>query len=238
VLESLAVDHRAALLEAITTLLRGGSGSGRLVVSSRGLGAGGSSIRSLASLFGSSLLLRLTSREDHVLSGGEARTFDPRLPAGGGWWRGSRVQVAVVEESAGLAAGWHTDALASPPTVAFDAGSLTMLVSRSPAGRIAELNRSPSEAVPLRVLEAASLADSVVAEADIATVVVGDPDSWQAKWSLYTRMRPAAAVIFDGCTTSEFRSLSGARTLPPPLASVPNRVWLLVPEQSAARAAL
>ena len=48
----------------------------------------------LAGLFGSRLLLRQSSRDEHVLAGGEAGTFDPDLPPGSGSWRGAVVQVA------------------------------------------------------------------------------------------------------------------------------------------------
>ena len=70
----------------------------------------------------------------------------------------------------------------------------------------------------------------------VATVVIGDPDAWQSKWSLFSRMRVAAPIVFDGCGTSEFRSLSGLRTIPPPLAARPDRVWLLAPEGEPSRA--
>ena len=138
----------------------------------------------LAGMFGSRLLLRQTSREEHVLAGGDPRGFDPDLPPGVGHLArrrragraGERGRAA--ETFAGLDAAVPRAVRVVPadhPVLAIVAGRPRAHLERLRAtgARVIELGGdampSPDE---LRVTPAAA-----------ATVLLGDPEAWLADWA-------------------------------------------------------
>jgi S-DNA-T family DNA segregation ATPase FtsK/SpoIIIE len=67
------------------------------------------------------------------------------------------------------------------------------------------------------------------------TTIVGDPEAWQANWSLLGSLRSSALMVFDRCSLADFRAISGARALPPPLAHNSEQCWSLDPEGTIGR---
>jgi DNA segregation ATPase FtsK/SpoIIIE, S-DNA-T family len=90
VLSRLAPDYQQAYLDRLATALRSGSGRVALTVQRQS-----AALQQLAALCDSRLLLRMPSRQEHVLAGGSGELFDPALPPGGGYYRGERVQLVL-----------------------------------------------------------------------------------------------------------------------------------------------
>lgn len=210
--------YSPAFLERVTTLLRDGPALGLRVAAS--VARLTSSVQSLAPLFDSRLLLRLPTRQEHVMAGGDGSHHDPAAPAGRGRWRGSVVQVALPPP----AGPPRTAAPTRRPLVLVDhAGALAVVTSR-PAAITESLTRrglgerlcGPAEA-PSRAARG---------ERPIA---VGDVAAWQAGWGSLGALRQHGGVVFDGCSPSDFRVLSGLAILPPPLSRLPGAAWLLLP---------
>jgi S-DNA-T family DNA segregation ATPase FtsK/SpoIIIE len=66
-------------------------------------------------------------------------------------------------------------------------------------------------------------------------VIVGDSEQWQAHWPLLTALRADAAVLVEGCSVAEFRSLTRIRDRPPLLARQSGRAWLVEPAGTVRR---
>lgn len=76
-------------------------------------------------------------------------------------------------------------------------------------------------------------------------VIVGDPDAWQARWGLFTSMRPQARLAFDACRLADYRAFSRQRELPPltlaPISggiTAQTRVWAIDRDGRVVRARL
>ena len=81
-------DYQQALIDRLGAVLR--DGDSRVVLTAQRLSA---QLQQLSALCDHRLLLRMPTRQEHVIAGGSSETFDPDLPPGGGWWRGDRVQL-------------------------------------------------------------------------------------------------------------------------------------------------
>ncbi|MHA7987103.1 FtsK/SpoIIIE domain-containing protein [Rathayibacter sp. CAU 1779] len=83
--------------------------------------------------------------------------------------------------------------------------------ARPVTGLAADLFGGPDEG-PANAANPGSLR---VSNGNPPTVIVGDPDAWQAQWSLLGRLRPRASIVFDGCSLAQIRSTLHSRVLPP-----------------------
>jgi DNA segregation ATPase FtsK/SpoIIIE, S-DNA-T family len=157
----------------------------------------------------SRLLLRVQSRQEHVIAGGSGIDFDNDVQHGGGLWRGHRIQVAAVQ----------------PPTRSTPAKSPQLAV----AGLVIAVSSRPAQvreharAAGHRVVELASLSDDDRGPA----LVVADPEGWQSAYPTLTRLRAACPLVFHGCSLADFRAISRLRELPPPLADPATSLWLV-----------
>ncbi|WP_165070151.1 FtsK/SpoIIIE domain-containing protein [Marisediminicola senii] len=256
-----APDYQHELVDLLARLLRDGPRAGIAVaMTAQNLPT---ALSPVVALCESRILLRLPSRQDHVLAGGSSDGFDPRIPPGGGTWRGHRVQVGWVPEATGDDAGGRRAPAtrpAPPPAIVPRAGGATALVTSSPrdalAG-IAALGSAPAvDGAPTPDAPQASTVPQVRAVTDpdaarwIATpagehhrVLVGDPDEWQGAWSALAAVRRAVPMVFDGCSAAEFRAVTRSRSMPPPLAQrnarePGHRVWVLDPAGTVSRASV
>jgi S-DNA-T family DNA segregation ATPase FtsK/SpoIIIE len=244
-------DHAQAFAESLTQLLREGGAAGvQLVMTARRLT---SALHSMVALCDSRLVLRLTTRQEHLLAGGEADAYDRELPPGGGEWFGHRVQLAVSADGPGVAAIEPTDRIrwsdspgwlivSSRPTEL--ARRLRVAFARDASDRSTSDRDDTSGAVG-EVIELGETARSsgtvAVAAIDLLRsagqgdgrfpVVLADAETWQSHWGLIGSLRSTMPVIFDGCSVSEFRVLSRIRQLPPPISPAAGpasgSVWLL-----------
>ncbi|WP_185740480.1 FtsK/SpoIIIE domain-containing protein [Homoserinimonas aerilata] len=212
--------QRPLVMEMLTALLRDGGGRGiRVAMTARRLT---SAVHSLSGLCDSRILLRMPSRQDHVMAGGEGADHDPQLPPGGGQWRGRRLQIAWIPEAERMlpvasATRCPFGALAQGPLVVIStrAQAIRVLLEHVAPGRV-----TGPDAVP------AAMPNSPDAE-QAARIVVADPQEWQLHWAALATLRRRSPLLFDRCTASEFRSLSGSGLVPPPLGREPGGAWLL-----------
>jgi S-DNA-T family DNA segregation ATPase FtsK/SpoIIIE len=217
-------DHASAMfVDAMTTLLREGSSLGITVVASvQRLTAG---MQPLVPLFGHRLLLRMPTRQDLVMSGGEGVHHAATAPPGRGRWLGAEVQVAVPDR-------------APPPTKG--AGTRQPLDLAGPAPIVIVTSRP---ALVIAGLERLGLGGRTCAVPDVPVrlaaggqpIAVGDPMAWQASWSAFAALRALGPVVFDRCTPAEFRLVTGMTMPLPPLSSTPGGGWMLSPHGDIAR---
>ncbi|WP_120337781.1 FtsK/SpoIIIE domain-containing protein [Cryobacterium soli] len=237
-------EHRAAAIDLVTGLLRDGGPSGlRLVITVQRLTG---ALQALPALCQSRLVLRLPGVHEHQTAGEPAATYDESLPAGGGRWRGGRIQL-VQPERAGAAAPnpvRRHDAAPSASQPASDAAGTrpVLLVVAGSVARSAAAFRTAGRAGSRDVVELAAgpVAGASGGRVEVSTVaagtvLVGDADAWQANWSLLAGLRGVAPLLFDGATLADFRLLTRRRDLPPPLAPGRSRGWLVEPDGTVLR---
>ena len=214
-------DHREAFVERLGAVLRDGPARGiHLAVTAQRLTA---DVQHLAGLIPERLMLRHASRQEYVIAGGDGSHYRQKLPAGGGVWRGSRVQVALAP----------VGARDEPPVrVAPPSGRPLAIVS----GRAAVLDER-LRAAGLRVIgfEAGPGAPAAVGE---GAVLLADVEEWQSRWGAVAALRPVADILFDGCSIADYRALTRSRELPPPLTGLTDVAWRLENDGSATRVAV
>jgi S-DNA-T family DNA segregation ATPase FtsK/SpoIIIE len=231
------VDHQAAFADLLVRLLRDGPASGlSLAITVRQVPV---LLHAAAALCPARLVLRLGSRQDHVLAGVPADRHDERMPPGRGFWRGDVVQIVT--------APMTPRRPARPPRVLdLAAGHATAIVSTAPR-RISALlaERAGVTVVDLAAEGSAAAGVLAIGGARGHTVVVGSPDAWQGAWTLLGALRARVPLVFDGCTLGEFRSLSRSPRLPPPIdqpgssaAAGDRHVWVVTPDDRIERARL
>lgn len=223
-------EHQLAFIELLAGVLRDGPRHGTTAVLAVQRVA--STLHGLSALCEARLLLRLPSRQDHLLLGGRGEQYDERMPPGGGVWLGSRVQVGF------LPAGQTASAPARPPAITLPPGGWTAVVSAVPGEFAARLPHTT------RIVHPAALDPSEIAGAGGGqargphTVVVGDPSEWQGAWAVLARMRGTIPFLFDSCAPGEVRAVTGSRVLPPPLAAHSSSLVVLTPSGGFGRASL
>ena len=227
-------DYQRPLLELVSHLARA---KAPLAVSAQRLGA---PLQQLASLCDSRLLLRMPSRQDHLLAGGSAAGFDPDLPAGGGYWRGARVQVGLAIPLSAPASPSQTPLQSPPPrptvptSIPFVPLGPVLAVSARPSALVARLRARGLDAVevgPPGTGDPLELAVGI-------RVLVADADTWQAHWGALGTLRSRCPLLFAGSSLAEFRAISRARILPPPIATASTTCWLLSAEGALSRVTL
>ena len=216
-------EYRGEVLDLVTRLAREGARSGpQLVASTQSVSA---ALAPVVAAFGSRLLLRLATREEHLLAGGGAIGYDADAPPGYGSWRGMSVQVAI-----GRAAPADIESPA-PAAIELRRGEVTAVVAGQPAELRAALAAAGARVIDLdgvRPDGASSDGDALsVTGTDAPTVLLGDPDAWTAAWALLTRARREWQLVLVGCTVADHRALTRARELPPPLDERAGECWLV-----------
>ncbi len=239
VVARLGDDYAAVWCERLARVLRDGPAAGVHAVVSVQRASG--ALRSVLELARETVLLRQATRQDHLLAGAPAELFDEAMPAGGGVWRGRRVQFLAPElrlESAPPAAEPpHEVPLVPGP------GEMSVVVTRSPARvisraralglpaeRIVDLCRPPLPGEPVP--------ESLLADTVQGLLLVGDPDAWLGRWGLLAALRPRHPLVFVGCDASDVRAVARSRVLPPPLAPGSGACWLVAPDGRTRRCTL
>ncbi|MFT2753768.1 FtsK/SpoIIIE domain-containing protein [Clavibacter sp. Sh2088] len=223
-------EHQAALLELVAVVGREGPLAG-VALAVAGRRAGGP-LQAVGAAAGPPVILPLPTRQEHVLAGGDARLFDGRATPGAGEWRGERIQVAQPPADAPAPDGARVRAPDPAPRAVLEAGVVHALVTPSPVAAVARLRGLGVDAV-----EAADLPPGwQPVPARGLTVVVADPDGWLARGPLLAAVRREGSVVLEGCAPRDVRTLLRVRAVPPPLAPVPGRAWLVTPAGDVRRA--
>lgn len=240
-------EYQEAFTERLGELLRDGPRRGVHVVATVQRLAG--HVRQLAQLFASQLLLRMPSRQEHLLNGGDPERWDAMLPAGGGNWRGHRLQVAwppkadrgplaARENTFTVEAGGAYAIVASSPGRWLDVGAKDLLAVGGGAVNVIDIGSGAPGSVP-PMGAPRQPADALTAvhtgSQATATLWVGDPDAWQAQWPLLTALRQHCTLVFDDCGLADFRAIARSRQLPPVISGA-NKLWVRTPDGSVSRA--
>ncbi|CAN5417904.1 hypothetical protein BH10ACT4_BH10ACT4_02250 [soil metagenome] len=228
-----ADEHQTEFVDRLVELARGGSAVGlQLGIAVRRVPP---ALQTLAALCDERVILRLGSRQDHLMAGGTTAGFSADAPPGAGEWRGSRIQVAMSPALPGPPIGQY-----AAPAAPFDPGiHRTVAVVTT---RVAEFTRRLGAIDPpvgdVRVLASASRTGAFpidVVDASSPTLIVGDPESWQANWALLGAVRAGGLVVIDRCSVAEFRAISGRRSLPPPIRAGADHCWAMEPDGTVRR---
>jgi S-DNA-T family DNA segregation ATPase FtsK/SpoIIIE len=223
-------EYQTELVEGLTMILRDGPATGvTLVVAAQRMAP---PVTALAPLFPERIHLRFASRQEYIVAEGAARDHDPRLPPGAGHWRGSRLQVAIAPRVAQEGAG---SSLVITPSAARTVLPLLLVVASRPGLYLDGQGQAcPRQVRLMDVSDRAALA-VFTPRTDEPTWLIGTADAWVSAWSAFANLRSTIPVYFDGCSLSEFRSLTRRRDLPPPVeAGTPAR-WLLTPDGAITR---
>jgi S-DNA-T family DNA segregation ATPase FtsK/SpoIIIE len=210
-------DYRAAVLDRLARLLREGPAHHIWVVASAQRVT--PALQSLAQLIPNTLRLRFGSRQDFVLSGGVSADYAPALPAGGGLWKGARVQIAL--------SGTYPP-VPVPAAAATLPSTENLVIGSSRLGAtVAALTAAGWQA---RTLEGAQGTERelLITDADRPVALIGSIDEWQSRWGALALLRAHATVLLDGCTLSDYRHVARTRELPPPLSTGSGHYWRLI----------
>ncbi|CAN5326827.1 hypothetical protein BH11ACT2_BH11ACT2_11720 [soil metagenome] len=203
-------EHAGGFLDALAAVLREGPACGvYLVLATQRITPG---LHSIVSLCDRRLLLRMPTKQDHLIAGGAGESYDAAAPPGRATWNGHIVQVALVPSP---------DALEPPGPRRV--GPPLAVVSGSPHA-FAERARSLGACV------------GELGGANPADVIVGDPEAWQSRWGALQTANATMPVFFDGCSLADFRLLARSRVLPPPVVTSVGAGWLMTMEGTVERA--
>lgn len=181
-------EHAPAMAAMLATRMREGAAAGRAIaITARRVST---AMAQLAPLADVRILLRLASRQEHVVAGGLTSSYDASLPAGGGWLGSERIQLACVDEPY---------AARSPQRVPLPEGPVAFVVASDQ--------------------EAALLGDGT-RPADVATGAHGDrvagtTADWEAAWGALDRLRAERPVVTIGVDERAVRSVLRGAPLPP-----------------------
>ncbi|GAA4180840.1 hypothetical protein GCM10022287_35220 [Gryllotalpicola koreensis] len=227
-------EYAAVWCERLARVLRDGPAAGvyAVVAAQRQTGP----LRGALGLARETVLLRQPSKQEHVLAGAPAELWDDAVPAGGGVWRGRRVQFLApphLETSAVL----RDEAPGEPPArvpLVPPRGGATIVVSRAPARAVSRARAAglPAEAVvdlTQPPVPGTPTPESLLEDGRLPTgvLVIGDPDAWMGRWSLFATLKARHPVVFSGCDQADVRALTRSRVLPPPLAPGSGAGWLV-----------
>jgi S-DNA-T family DNA segregation ATPase FtsK/SpoIIIE len=239
-------EYAVVWCERLAGVLRDGPAAGvfAVVAAQRQTGP----LRGALALARETVLLRQPSKQDHVLAGAPAELWDDALPAGGAVWRGRRVQFLAPAPHLETVDGVRVSTSGEPPAevpLVPARGSATVLVSRAPARVISRARAAglSSEAIVdlTRPPEPGSLTtESLLADRRLPTgvLVVGDPDAWMGRWSLFAALKARHPIVFSGCDAADVRALTRSRALPPPLAPGSGAGWLVASDGTMRRCTL
>ena len=163
------------------------------------------------------VLMRLPSRQDHRLAGGDGDTWDARMPPGGAVVDGRRAQVLDVPGMGGTA-----DVEPEARARRLGTGRVVVIAAdpAAAADRLAVAGRPV-----LAVAEA--LASTGALPPDAA--IVGDAAAWQSRWDALDALGAGADVLVTGLPIATMRAVTGRRELPPPLPPGDEWCWMLGP---------
>lgn len=203
-------EQRADIVELLGRVMREGRRTGIAVVASAR--SAGGALQGAANAFEQRLLLRLPTREEHLLNGGEAREFRPHRRAGSAAWRGDEAQLALTPERP---VPWHAPVV----DARLDRGAWALVTPR-PEQWLARLAEA---GVPATALDASGSA----APAGEAAVRVADADGWLLDHLALTHTRRSGRLLLHGCTRAELRTLVRSRGPVPPLGGDEDDAWLV-----------
>jgi S-DNA-T family DNA segregation ATPase FtsK/SpoIIIE len=197
-------EQRAELCELISRAARDTRRTGVAVAASaRSLGG---AMHGVQAAFEQRIILRLATREEHLLAGGELHAYRSERRPGSCVWRGAEAQLATPPD--GPRPKWR----APIPEVSLIAGRWAIVAAR-PRDFVARLEAAGLQAVTPGVA------------AREHQIMVADVDGWLLEHAAVTAARRDGRLLLIGCTASDHRALTRMRTPLPPL-SGDDEAWL------------
>lgn len=219
--QRLGDEHRAALLDRVHALVRGGSERATsIVVSARR--CGGQLLR-IQQQCNQTLRLAHVTRNDWILQGGEPADWQPNWPPGRGRLGRDLVQVAVVEATPAFES-------ASPRWEPFEiatAGAAIVARRCAPIAQAFEQHVVAVNAPPT----ATTLREQGLGDASY----LGDVEQWLGAYGSLARVAEHRDIAIIGITPGEWRSLFRADPLPPAVRDLATRGFLRAPDGSVRR---
>ncbi|MGY3128417.1 S-DNA-T family DNA segregation ATPase FtsK/SpoIIIE [Agrococcus sp. UYP33] len=151
-----------------------------------------SAMGQLAPLAELRILLRIASRQEHLVAGGAGALHDGTLPPGAGWLRDERIQLAIAEERAPRRA---------PRSVPMPTGRAAIVLG-------------PAAAMPAVAREAARPGQP-------GDVVAGTVAEWEAAWGELDRLRADRPVVVLGVDERALRQVLRNAPPAPPMRAAP-----------------
>ncbi|GAA2174525.1 hypothetical protein GCM10009846_20810 [Agrococcus versicolor] len=183
-------EHAHEVAALLARRMREGPGAGHAVALTARRAA--ASMAQLAPLADTRVLLRLASRQEHVLAGGTNDRYDAALAPGGAWVAGERVQLAIDD---------HPVAPRTPARAALPAGPVAIVVA------------SPHDAPSIP-----GVTGTPAAPAD---VTIGTVAEWEAAWGVLDRLRQDRPVVVLGVDDRAVRQVLRGAPLSPVLRGAP-----------------
>ncbi|WP_347754103.1 FtsK/SpoIIIE domain-containing protein [Agrococcus sp. ProA11] len=192
-LARLSDEQQASAAHAIARRMREGQ---PVAVTARRVSTAMGPLAALAEL---RILLRIASRQEHLVAGGEGRLHDSELPAGAGWLRDERIQLALPDAAAPRRA---------PRFVPLPRGAVAVVLG--PGARAPDA-LAGSAAKPGQDAGAA--------------LVIGSVAEWEAAWGELDRLRAERSVVVLGVDERALRQVLRHAPPPPPMREAP--AWVL-----------
>jgi S-DNA-T family DNA segregation ATPase FtsK/SpoIIIE len=223
----LSDEHSAAFVEALAVRVRQAAepDSGVALTAQRVSPA----IGQLAALCGQRIVLRMPSRQEHVLVGEPGERWRRDAPPGRATWRGVEVQIAMPARDPLAAATPRVDTLRVGPLA-----PIAVVTSRPRAAA----DRVALAGIPVIELDGSAADAATLAREAASAVLVGDVEAWQAAWGALPLIASRMPVVFEGCTPTDLRTLLRTRGLPPPIVSRRGLVLIRNPDGALVRARL
>lgn len=230
ILSRFPIDYATAWAGLLQRVIRAAPARGTVVVATASRCPG--SVSAIADLLPRRVLLRLPNRAEHLAAGGDANGFDPARPPGRGRSGAHEIQLVGVavhgrRPDDGRGAGrrmrdsaslWRPEARITVVVGPAPERTAKALERTFPDSRVRTLDTLPPTA---RGVDAEALCDGG------RVILVGDPDSWQRRFSLWQDLRERAEVLVLAEAARELRTLAGIRELPPYAEIDAGRAWAL-----------
>ena len=226
------IDYATAWADLLQRVIRGAPARRTVVVVTASRCSG--PVAAIADLLPRRVLLRLPGRAEHLAAGGDADGFDAARPPGRGRSDAHEIQLVGVpgdgderrpdEGREGRRRGRH----GSPPWR--PEASVTVVVAPAPERTAAVIGRTFPDCRVRTVDTLPPTARGTEVEAlgeGRRVVLVGDPDSWQRRFSLWQDLRERAEALVLAEAGREMRTLAGIRELPPYAETDAGRAWAL-----------
>ena len=203
-------EHRTLWSDRLAGLVRRGSTAGLTFVASAQRPGG--ELQALLGHAAQVVRLGAVSRQEFVLSGGEATAYRPGLPPGRGVSADRLVQFAAPSTARTV--------IARSPVERVDATRVAAIVTRHPRERLEWCAREGvrAESVPRPGPESEAALASLTRPDGPRRCFVGEPDEWQQSFGLLARVGARADLALDDLSPAQIRVLLGGEQPAPPIA--------------------
>lgn len=201
-LARLSEEQQASVVQTLARRMREGA---PVALTARRITSAMGQIAPLAEL---RILLRIASRQEHIVAGGAGMLHDSALPPGAGWLHDERIQLALPPRQVARQEPRFVPLPPGPVSVVLGVGAQlpAELAALAVAGRVAK----PGQQTPGQ---------------QMAEMVVGTVAEWEAAWGELDRLRAERPVLVLGVDERQLRQVLRHAPLPPPMRSAP--AWQL-----------